>query len=241
MSFEIHAAVSSNASTVDGATESDLEDTRLTRATSINQSITKKNVDDRFLLSLDQLDSRLFTILSNQSDPDRLIAAKRALESYKGFDWTIHKRVPIQTPDAPNGYERVLVARHEGLYDLLILSWADVCSPIHDHPCERCFLMPLCGQMVENRYEKRDDGSLTLVHSVGIPNGIASWIDDDIGYHSIGNSGKDIACSLHCYIPGFTRPCTIFDPEQNQLPEVGESIRVRSRAATWSVCSDKST
>jgi hypothetical protein len=227
---------SSGVSTIDGSLDSDIDD-------SVSQAEGKNILDlgttqtsSKRIDSLSSLDSVLVEILSQKDNPERLLHAKRALESYEGSDWEMYQRLPNQTPDKLNGYERVLVARHEGLFDLLILSWSEVESPIHDHPCERCFLMPLCGKMFENRYEKSGDGSLKLIHSLPIPNKEASWIDDDIGYHSVGNGGQELACSLHCYIPGFTRPCTIFDPEAGCCPQVGSTINVRSRAATWSVC-----
>jgi hypothetical protein len=237
MSF--HVTVSSGASTVDGLLDSDIEES-VSRTLAFKHDLQKiQSVSDDHILTLAELDEKLSVILSKQDDPEKLVRAKALLESYRGSDWTMHRRLPVQTPDFPNGYERVLVARREGLYDLLVLSWSEVNSPIHDHPCERCFLMPLCGEMIERRYEKAGDGSLTLVHSVPIPNGEASWIDDSVGYHSVGNPGTGIACSLHCYIPGFTRSCTIFDPEAVNNPAVvGETIKVRSRAATWSVCNN---
>ena len=237
MSF--HVITSSGASTVDGHAESDADES-LPRMISLKaDSHLLKDEGDERILTLADLDEKLSVILSNQDDADKLVKAKSVLESYCGSDWKIHRRIPVQSEEKPNGYERVLVARREGLYDLLVLSWSEVNSPIHDHPCERCFLMPLCGDMIERRFEKAGDGSLTLVHAVPIPNGEASWIDDSVGYHSVGNAGSSIACSLHCYIPGFTRPCTIFDPETDGLEAtVGDTIRVRSRAATWSVCNN---
>jgi hypothetical protein len=235
MSFGVHAGVSSVASTVAGGNDSDFEESRSNHTTIQGwfdeSSKSKKTID-----SLKTLDGKLAAVLSDHSNPKRLVLAKELLESYSGSDWLLYKRAPVAAGDKPNGYERVLISRHEGLYDLLLLSWSEVSSPIHDHPCERCFLMPLCGAMVEKRYEKTSDGSLKLVHSLPIPNGEASWIDDQIGYHSVGNEGSEIACSLHCYIPGFSRPCTIFDPESNETPSIGGTIRVTSRAATWSVC-----
>ena len=236
MSFEFLPGTLSGASTVDEVADSDREEVDIRKSLYEKLVSSHTEYSEGTVTSLGELDSRLFAILSDQENPDRLAKAKLLLERYKGGDWWLHRRVPVKTPDAPNGYERVLIARHEGVYDLLVLSWSEVNSPIHDHPCERCFLMPLCGKMMENRYEKRDDGSITLVHSLPIPNYEASWIDDNIGLHSVGNVGEEIACSLHCYIPGFTRPCTIFDPEVEHNPEIGETIRVRSRAATWSVC-----
>lgn len=232
MSFDVHAVTSSGTSTIDGSVDSETDETRVSHTKACLKALAGGGYFGSAITSLEILDNVLFKILSDQENPDRLINAKLAIESYCGIDWKLYQRSPIQSDEKPNGYERVLVKRHEGLYDMLILSWSEVKSPIHDHPCERCFLMPLCGSMTEERFEKAGDENLKLVHSLPIPNGEASWIDDTIGYHRVGNAGTGIACSLHCYIPGFTRPCTIFDPETSCEDDV---FRVRERAATWCV------
>jgi hypothetical protein len=232
MSFEVHAVASSGASTIDGSVDSEFDECRASQSRACLKAFTEGEYFGPAITSLEMLDIVLFKILSDQDNPNRLSNAKEAIEAYRGVDWRYHQRFPTQSVENPNGYERVLLKRHEGLYDILILSWSEVKSPIHDHPCERCFLMPLCGSMTEERFEKAGDGNLKLVNSVPIPNGVASWIDDTIGYHRVGNSGTGIACSLHCYIPGFSRPCTIFDPETSCEDDV---FRVRERAATWCV------
>ena len=164
------------------------------------------------ICSLEMLETELVRVLYARDDPDRLLKAKSVIERYSGVDWISHQKCPDLDGFQLSGYQRVCVTKHTDLFHLLILSWAPgTQSPIHDHPCERCFLMAICGTMFEERYTLNSAGILELSHSLPIPVGVATWISDDLGLHSVGNNGTGLACSLHCYIPGFTTPCTIFD------------------------------
>lgn len=44
--------------------------------------------------------------------------------------------------------------------------------------------------------------------------GEETFIDDNLGYHKIGNNGKDLAISLHLYSPPFGE-CRIWCDENN--------------------------
>jgi sulfinoalanine decarboxylase/aspartate 1-decarboxylase len=170
-----------------------------------------------YINCLDALEAELVRVLYNRADQDRLSKAKHVLERYRGVDWIAHQRCPNVEGFGLSGYQRVSVKKHNDLFDLLILSWAPgTQSPVHDHPCERCFLMNICGNMFEERFVADSKGNLQKTHRAEIPERVATWISDDIGLHSVGNSGTTLACSLHCYIPGFTTPCRIFDPFTGQ-------------------------
>lgn len=171
--------------------------------------------------SLEALEAELVRVLYRRDDEARLSKAKAVLERYRGVDWIPHQRCPSVEGFGLSGYQRVSVKKHNDLFDLLILSWAPgTKSPIHDHPCERCFLMNISGSMFEERYEADAIGNLRRVQITQIPERMATWISDDIGFHSVGNNGSSLACSLHCYIPGFTTPCRIFDPITGRSSQV---------------------
>lgn len=165
------------------------------------------------VLSLSALELELLKVLKNTTDTQRMSKTKRVLESYIGSDWNVYMKDPKLNSECQSGYERVPVASHTGVFDLLVLSWGPGAkSPIHNHPCERCFLMALTDSMQEMRYAKTKKGDLQLIEVLPIPKGVATWISDDIGLHSVKNVGDAISYSLHCYVPGFTQPCTIYDP-----------------------------
>jgi glutamate/tyrosine decarboxylase-like PLP-dependent enzyme/predicted metal-dependent enzyme (double-stranded beta helix superfamily) len=164
--------------------------------------------------SLDLLEAELVRALYKRNDCNRLKNAQNVLERYSGIDWIPHQRCPRFDGYTALGYQRVCVKRHNDLFDLLVLSWAPgTKSPIHDHPCERCFLMCVSGSLYEDRYVLDDEEKPVFHRRTPIPPRVATWISDDIGIHSVGNDGDTVACSLHCYIPGFTTPCTLYDNE----------------------------
>jgi predicted metal-dependent enzyme (double-stranded beta helix superfamily) len=165
------------------------------------------------ILSLSELDDRLLEVLRISEDPFRLEKAKALIEQYQGADWREFRRTTNPDGSALAGYDRVRFARHEGLYDLLILSWAPgTQSKIHDHPCDRCFLMSINGDMFEERYDMLNGGIPKLRHRTCIPNGVATWISDDLGLHSVGNEGSEVSVSLHCYVPGLTTAWNLYCP-----------------------------
>lgn len=169
------------------------------------------------IVSLDVIDAELVVALGNREDPQRLDKAKRIIERYQGVDWVRYRKLNDPDGSPLTAYDRARVARHENLFELLILSWAPGAqSKIHDHPCERCFLTGISGNMFEERYIKEADGALRRIHKASIPNGVPTWISDDIGLHSVGNDGDEIACSLHCYVPGFTRAWNLYDPKTGE-------------------------
>ncbi len=173
------------------------------------------------ILSLDLLEAELVRVLYQRNDATRLTKVKNILERYIGIDWIPHQRCPRFDGYTALGYQRVCVKRHNDLFDLLVLSWAPgTKSPIHDHPCERCFLMCVSGSLYEERYEMDNSGIPQFKCRTPIPPRSATWISDDLGLHSVGNDGDGVSCSLHCYIPGFTTPCTIFDCETKAVSSV---------------------
>ena len=63
--------------------------------------------------------------------------------------------------DDSKHYTRNLVATDNTNYTLLLLCWnPGKSSPIHDHPCDGCWMQVLKGQVRECRYERTKDGVL---------------------------------------------------------------------------------
>ena len=206
-------ALSSTASTVSSSLESEQ-----TGIDAVVDSQSEFHLDP--IMTLPDLECELVRVLEDVTDSERIPKAKRVLERYRGSDWMEYRRLPDPHSTSANNYERAPVAKKAGLFDLLLLSWGpQSASPIHSHPCERCYLMAISGTMFENRY-RQEDGPLKLVHSMPIPLGVATWISDEVGLHSVGNRGEDVSCSLHCYIPGFTTPCTIYKEDGSSVQAV---------------------
>ena len=105
------------------------------------------------------------------------------------------------------------VARHyepdDGSYSLKIFVWPPgTGTNIHDHSSWGAYTCAL-GSVLEERYERLDDGSLDeharlekawqLWWSPG--DGASTVLPGDGGIHQVGNPGEELAVSVHLYGP----------------------------------------
>lgn len=100
-------------------------------------------------------------------------------------------------------YTRNLIATDHESFTLLLLCWNPMKeSPIHDHPCDGCWLRVLQGCVQECRYRESSHG-LELTDETICQKGEVCFIEDSLGYHKVGNPGNEIAVTLHLYAPPF--------------------------------------
>jgi cysteine dioxygenase len=117
-------------------------------------------------------------------------------------------------------YTRNLIATDGTTYTLLLLCWnPGRFSPIHDHPCDGCWMRVLEGQVQECRYQK-NLGDASILHCTSdqiMSKGELVFIDDNLGYHKVGNpSSTEPAITLHVYSPPFAS-CKIW-LDENRKP-----------------------
>ena len=122
--------------------------------------------------------------------------------------------------DNQRAYTRNLIATDGTTYTLLLLCWnPGKFSPIHDHPCDGCWMRILEGQVQECRYRQETDGvdsKLICTHDQTFDKGGCVFINDSIGYHKVGNPSSTIpAITLHLYSPPFQR-CKIWLNENHK-------------------------
>jgi len=133
--------------------------------------------------------------------------------------------------DQQKNYTRNLIATDDETLTLLLLCWnPGKYSPIHDHPCDGCWMRVCQGRINEVRYnmnkkENNFDGSdekekgtgtgtasssFTCTMDTTFEQGNMTFIDDDLGYHKVGNPCEDaVAISMHLYSPPFAE-CKIW-------------------------------
>ena len=85
-------------------------------------------------------------------------------------------------------------------------------SPIHDHPCNGCWVRVLENSVQEVVYEKIEDGSLEVQTDTLYNSGGVTWMHDIKGFHKIGNPNEDVAVTLHVYSPPYGQ-CKIFEQD----------------------------
>jgi len=116
-----------------------------------------------------------------------------------------------------NSYTRNCIDRTDD-YELLLLCW-DIgqLTPIHCHNQQECWVYIAQGEIEETRYKWNGTTPKPVVTSDGIAQkGSLSYMNDDMGFHTIENIGKERAMSVHLYVNAITE-CTIWDDTQNQF------------------------
>ena len=120
--------------------------------------------------------------------------------------------------DKNKPYTRNLISTDHKTYTLLLLCWnPEVESPIHNHPCDGCWLQVLQGNIQEVRY----DTQLNPVLQMNCNEGSLSYITDNYGYHKVGNPSQTPAVTLHLYSPPF-ETCQCWRDETSNPSEPAE-------------------
>jgi cysteine dioxygenase len=104
----------------------------------------------------------------------------------------------------PGSYTRNAIINND-LFTLLALCWDKGCSsPIHDHPCDGCWIVGLAGAIDEKKYVVNKDDTLKEVSTCTCQAGEISWMHNSVGLHKVSNpSQENRAVTLHIYSPPF--------------------------------------
>lgn len=118
-------------------------------------------------------------------------------------NWRDVKRFALA--DESRNYTRNLISIDHETYALILIVWnPGKYSPIHDHPCDGCWVHVIAGAVNEVRYS-RHDNRLVEIGNATLTRGATTYMEDSIGLHKIGNPSSDApAVTLHLY----SRPTT---------------------------------
>lgn len=116
-------------------------------------------------------------------------------------------------------YTRNLIARGEA-FELLALCWEPKqVSPIHDHAGSDGWIHCARGSIEEVRYRPDTSGGAPEFERLGqaeLAPGQASYINDDMAWHTVGNPSSERAVSLHLYSPPIDS-CQYFDAARGTI------------------------
>lgn len=113
-------------------------------------------------------------------------------------------------------YTRNCLARSED-YELLLLCWdAQQDTPIHCHGGEECWVYNIEGGLLERRFEEDEKGLPRMIAEEQLPTGGLSYMNDDMGFHSLHNLSDRRAMTLHLYMNPIDR-CRIYHPEEERF------------------------
>ena len=114
-------------------------------------------------------------------------------------------------------YARNCIERTE-VYELILICWkpGDE-TPVHGHDEQKCWIYQVDGNMHEERFQE-EDGKLVSCNQLELSPGKLSYMDDNMGFHSIENKSSKNAMSLHLYISPIDY-CQVFDPSEEGFCE----------------------
>ncbi|KAL7430777.1 hypothetical protein ACHAXH_001681 [Discostella pseudostelligera] len=118
-------------------------------------------------------------------------------------------------------YTRNLIATDDETFTLLLLCWnPSKESPIHDHPCDGCWLRVCTGKIQETRYEINAAADrLEITSDMVFDDDAPTFINDSMGYHKVGNPSKSMpAVTMHLYCPPFNQCKIWLDPSHASRP-----------------------
>lgn len=112
-------------------------------------------------------------------------------------------------------YTRNCVSRTED-YELLLLCWEKGQeTQIHCHNGEECWVYLAEGKLREKRYVE-NNGNLKLIADVKMTQDRLSYMNDDLGYHSLHNLNEGRSMSLHLYV-GPIDQCSVYKEEKDKF------------------------
>ena len=99
-------------------------------------------------------------------------------------------------------------------YELLLLCWEKgLETPIHCHGGEECWVLMVEGTIKEIRVQQKNDQLVTESEEVMKEGGI-SYMNDNMGFHSLHNLEDGRSMSLHLYMNPIDR-CRVYDTENS--------------------------
>lgn len=108
-------------------------------------------------------------------------------------------------------YTRNCLDRNEN-YELLLLCWQPGQeTPIHCHNGEECWVYTIQGNLQEQRFDwQEEQQALKRLGTEKMRAGQVSYMNDNMGFHSLHNTGAQPAMTLHLYMKPIDR-CRIYD------------------------------
>lgn len=115
-------------------------------------------------------------------------------------------------------YTRNCIKRTDD-YELILLCWEEGQeTPIHCHNDQECWVHIVKGEFKEKRYEEKK-GNLILDHEMTLGEKRVSYMNDDMGYHSLENSHDGRSISLHLYMDPIEE-CKIYNEDKGDFEVV---------------------
>lgn len=111
-------------------------------------------------------------------------------------------------------YKRNHIVKNDR-YELILLCWeAGQTTPIHDHDGEKCWVYFVDGIFSETYYKMNN--KMEIVGEKQMMPGSVSFMTDSSGFHTLKNTTKGRAMTLHLYANPIEQ-CRVFDNTNNSF------------------------
>ncbi len=139
---------------------------------------------------------------------------------------SILEKIDIPTSDfdsyatwCKEDYTRNCIARTSD-YEMILLCWdKNIKTAIHDHGGQDCWVYQVQGKIEETLYDNLDPKGLKNPTVQTIGEGDLTYMNDEMGYHTLENISDSRSLTLHIYNSPI-ETCQIFDEEEKRLNEV---------------------
>ena len=106
-------------------------------------------------------------------------------------------------------YTRNCLVRNEK-FEFILLCWeTGVKTPVHGHGGQNCWVYSISGELVEKRYETKEEG-FGLLKTMTLNEGSLTYMNDEMGYHSLENTHNGRSMTLHIYAKPIQR-CEVYN------------------------------
>lgn len=136
--------------------------------------------------------STIAELISKIKETNNFLITEDILNKYDGDDWNEYVKINESNYNREKVYE-------DDLFEILIITWnVSQKANIHDHSENGCFLKILDGGELD---EILYDNKLNELEKKILKKNEISYMDNNIGYHSIINNSPKIVVSIHIYSP----------------------------------------
>ena len=99
-------------------------------------------------------------------------------------------------------------------FELILLCWnKKQGTPIHEHGGQKCWVYQVNGEVTECRYQKNEIGELSETSKKKLTAGNLTYMDNEMGYHTLKNLDNQRSMTLHIYVSPIDT-CEVFCDEQ---------------------------
>lgn len=158
------------------------------------------------------------------SSLDQLVEELKQIKNEQEYKKVV-KRLDIPLEDyfpyshfSQEKYTRNCIARTEN-FELILLCWEEGQeTPIHCHNNQECWVYVVKGEFDEQRYVEAEgnDEAIEVERELQLEKDGVSYMNDDMGFHSLANTANGRAMSLHLYMNPIDE-CQVFNEDSEEF------------------------